>query len=106
MNNINKSIEGYELVKNVVSAEGCERTGYDYLFAVRRKGACGFGEEGLDSIMAVTPNTHENYERLTKEFPFEDYIIWSGTILPNYRYNKVLYRWEKCDTDRIELYWS
>lgn len=103
MNNINKNIEGYELVRKVTKALGCERTLCNYLFAVKRKGGqCGFGEKGLEEIVAVAETSHENYERLKEEFPFKDYIVWHGTILPNYNYKKREYD----GTDRIEFCWS
>ncbi len=101
-NVINPNIEGYEFVKNVVEALGCERTHCDYLFAVKLNCGCGFGKKGLDAIVAVTKNTHDNYERLKREFPFDDYIVWHGTIIPNYNFKKREFE----GNDRIEFYWS
>jgi hypothetical protein len=43
MTKINKNIEGYEMVKNVVEALGCQRTNITHLFAVKRNSRCGFG---------------------------------------------------------------
>lgn len=104
MNNINKNIEGYEMVKNVVEALGWERCGCTHLFAVKRGSGCGGGKEGLDGIVAVSEDTsYENYKRLQEQFPFEDYIIWYGTIRP--KYNRELHRYDETQKV-IDFYWS
>ena len=101
---INNSIIGYELVKTVVSAVGCERAGQTHLFVCKRDSNCGWGEKGLDGIVAVGENTHENYEKFREMCPWDstEYILWWGTIIPNYDYKKREYT----GTDRIEFHWG
>lgn len=77
MGKINKNIEGYEFVKNVKKAYGCERCGYDMLFVVRRH--CS--SEYLDGIVAVCKNEGDNYQTLEAKYPFKDYIVWHGEIV-------------------------
>ena len=97
MTQINKNIEGYEMVANVTEAVGGEYTPQTHLFIVKRNSKCGGGEEGLDGIMAVCENTNENYERFRKMCPFGDkeYEMEFGTIF--HRLN---------GTDYIEFHWS
>lgn len=98
MSKINSNIKGFNFVKNVVSAGGYERTGCDYLFAVKRNS----GGDYLSALCEVRRNEGNNYEEMCEKFPFETHIVWHGTILPNYDFK----RREYTGTDRIEFYWS
>jgi hypothetical protein len=97
MTQINKNIEGYEMVANVTKAFGGEYTPQTHLFIVKRNSNCGWGSEGLDAIVAVCENTNENYERFRKMCPFNDkeYDLEFGTIFH-----------ELNGTDYIEFHWS
>lgn len=95
---IDKNIIGYEFVKNVVSADGYERTGCDYLFAVRRNCNGNY----LDGLCEVRKNKGRAYEELEEKYPFETHIVWFGGIYPNYDYKKH----EFLGTDRIEFHWG
>lgn len=101
---INNNIIGYELVKNVTSAVGCERTSQTHLFIVKRNSKCGWGEEGLDGLVAVAENTNENYEKFRAMCPWTDKenILWWGTIIQNFDYKKFEYD----GTSRIEFHWG
>ncbi len=89
---ISKEIIGYELVKDVKEAYGCERTGCDKLFAVRRSDDGDY----LTNLVEVRENTYENYEALKEKYPFNDFIVWQGTVV---------YSLDGSD-DVIEFYWS
>ena len=90
---INKNIIGYELVKNVVKADGYERCGCDKLFVVRRG-----SENYLEGLCEVRDNTRENIDELETKYPFKDYIIWWGTV--NYDLSS------DEPKDEIMFYWS
>lgn len=93
-NKINSNIIGYELVKNVVKAEGYEYCRQDKLFAVRR--GC---DDYMEALCEVRENTRENFAELEAKYPFEEgYIIWFGTV--NYDLSSDV------PQDEIEFYWS
>ena len=98
---INKNIIGYELVKNVVKAEGYERCGYDKLFVVRKD--CG--GDYLKGLCEVRENTDENRRALEAKYGIEkwdisndDYIMWGGTIVYDLSSDE--------PKDEIMFYWS
>ena len=94
MSKINENIIGYEIIKDCTDAYGCERTRCDLLFAVKR-GARDSEDAYLKAIAEVRPNTSENRRIMEEKFPFENYIIWCGTIQ----------QWvDGCK--EIEFYWS
>ena len=74
---INKSIIGYEFVKNVGKCYGVEHGRQDYLFVLRR----GDGDY-LSRLVEVRENTEENYQAIRAKYPYEndDYILWWGDI--------------------------
>lgn len=74
---IDPTINGYEFVKDVVFADGCERTGCDLLFAVRRD--CD--GDYLRGLCEVAENEgYEAYKALKAKYPFETHIIWHGCV--------------------------
>lgn len=91
MSKVNKDIMGYDLVKDVVRAEGYERCPTDKLFAIRR----GEGNY-LERLAEVRENTRENLAEMKAKFNSEEYIIWWGTV--NYDLDG--------NEDEIEFYWS
>lgn len=92
MSKINENIKGFELIKDCVDAYGVERCPYEYLFAVKRNNNGDY----LSAIVEVCPrNSYEDYKEMEEKYPFEDYIIWGGTIYESKRRGKV-----------IEFYWS
>ena len=95
---VNKNIIGFELVKNVVKAEGYERCGYDLLFVVRKNSDGDY----LSALAEVRENTDENRRAIEQKYGIkkyhicnDDYIVWGGCIvtLPN-------------GSDKICFYWS
>ena len=80
---INKSIVGYELVKNVDKCYGVEHGRQNYLFVVLRdtKGEFEKGDY-LSRLVEVRENTNENYNAIREKYPYEneDYILWFGDI--------------------------
>lgn len=74
--NPNTHIIGYELVKDCTKATGVERGRQDHLFVVKRK--CN--GDYYNNIVEVAKNGNGTYDRLTAQYPFNDYIIWFGTV--------------------------
>lgn len=102
---INKNIVGYELVKNVKKAEGCERCGYDKLFVVRQH----TGGDYLSGLVEVRENTEENRRAIEEKYGFErhcivndDYIVWCGCIVSLPKGSYALPE----GGDIIRFYWS
>lgn len=96
---IDKNIIGYDLVKNVVSAVGYERCGYNKLFVVSKHGEKG---DYLSRLVEVRELTEENERELEKKYGFEkyhivndDYIMWGGEIVTR-----------RDGKDEIRFYWS
>ena len=92
--NIYAGIHGYNLVKNVIEADGHEHCGQNYLFAVR----CNCKGDYLNALVEVCENTNENYEYMSAKYPWsnEEYHLWFGTIVPSRTEGK----------DEIMFYWS
>ena len=95
---VNNNIIGFELVKNVVKAEGYEHCGYDKLFVVRKNSDGDY----LNALTEVRENTDENRRAIEQKYGIQqynicndDYIVWGGCIvtLPN-------------GSDKICFYWS
>lgn len=73
---IDKTIPGYELVKDVVYAIGEERTGGDLLFVVRD------GSDYLHGLCGVYKNEGNKWSELEARYTLEDgYHVWCGTII-------------------------
>lgn len=98
-NMVKPAIKGYEFVKNVVLADGCERTGCDLLFVVRRN--CG--DDYLRGLCEVAENKdYEAYKALEAKYPFGKYIIWHGCVRTLPKGSRRLPE----GGDIIEFYWS
>lgn len=98
---IDPTIKGYEFVKDVVFAEGCERTGCDLLFVVNRLKANG--GDYLRGLCEVAENTgYEAYKSIEARYPFADYIIWHGCVRTVPEGAAIM----PSGGDIIEFYWS
>jgi hypothetical protein len=102
---VNKNIIGFELVKNVVECEGCERCGYDKLFVVRKNTKGDY----LSALAEVRENTEENRRAIEQKYGIQkyhicndDYIVWGGCIVSLPKGSARLPK----GGDIIRFYWS
>lgn len=87
--NPNTHIKGYELVKDCTKAIGCEYARQDHLFVVKRNN----GGDYYNNIVEVARNERGTYDRLKAQYPFEDYLIWFGTVWQGIRETWIEFHW-------------